>query len=121
MTYLMKYGKAFLFFLGSLMILLLLLNTLSYFNVIGNGFVKGFSYVIFFVSYFISGFVNGKYSKKKGWLEGLKFGFILLTFIQLINFLIFKSSFSFPYLIFEIISLLVIVFGSMIGINKKNN
>jgi len=121
MEYLKKFGKSFLFFLGILMIGLLLLNTLSYFNIIGNGLVKFFCYLIFFLSYFISGFINGKYSKKNGWLEGIKYGILLLFMIQFVNFFLFKITFHFSYIIFELISFLLIVFGSMIGINKKKN
>lgn len=119
MKYIKKYGKASLFFLGITLIGILILNTLSYFNIISSGFVKILSYIIFFLSFFISGFINGKNSKKKGWLEGIKYGIVLLLFIQILNFFVFKLDFNFPYLIFEGLSMLIIVFGSMIGINKR--
>lgn len=119
MIYIKKYGKASLFFLGITLFGVLILNTLSYFNIIGSGFVKVFSYIIFVLSFFVSGFVNGKHSKKKGWLEGLKYGLLLLLIIQIINFFVFKVHFNSPYLIFELLSLLIIVFGSMIGISKR--
>lgn len=116
-----KYGVSFLYFLGILLIGILLLNTFSYFNIFGKTMTQIFSYLIFILSFFISGFINGKKSTKNGWLEGIKFSALLFIFIQIFNFLAFDFKFTFPYFIYECISILLIIFGSMIGINKKSS
>lgn len=111
-----KLGIAFGFFLGSLLLLLLLFTTFYYFNWIGHKTWSVIELIIPLLSCFISGMIIGRRSSKKGWLEGIKLSGIILLFFLLFSLLI-NSSLTLQTLIYYIILISVIIFGSMIGIN----
>ena len=67
-------------------------------------------------SVFIGGFVIGKRSLKKGWLEGLKYGFVFLVILTLLNYLGFSTGVSLKYFVFCSIILVSSILGGMIGI-----
>ncbi len=99
----------------------LIITLLSYINVLkGNGIVIA-TLLIPIISIFIGSFSLGRKSNKKGWLEGIKLGAILIFIIFLIDALIFKS-FILKKIIYYSILLITSILGSMIGIvNKKKN
>lgn len=111
-----KLGIAFGFFLGSLLLLLLLFTTLYYFNWIGHKTWSVIELVLPLFSCFISGIIIGRKSSKKGWLEGSKLSGIVILFFLLFSLCI-GSSLTLQTLIYYVIMISVIIFGSMIGIN----
>lgn len=72
------------------------------------------------LSIFIPTFILGKKSECKGYLEGLKYGAILIVLSLILN-IIFKTKFSFDIIIYFIIMLVSAMLGSMMGINFKKN
>ena len=68
---------------------------------------------------FIGGFIIGKNSKEKGWLEGIKLGFICTAILLLFNYLGLQQKFVITNLIYYLIINISCVLGGMIGINKK--
>lgn len=60
----------------------------------------------------------GRKSSKKGYLEGLKLGGIIILSLLLIN-LLFIRTFSLSILMYYLIILASSIIGSMIGINIK--
>ena len=70
------------------------------------------------ISYFIAGFIMGKNSSKKGYLNGLSIGAIIV-FIFLMISLIFKCSIGIKTIIFYLLYLISSIAGSMIGIMSK--
>ena len=81
-----------------------------------------FNYITFFMifnlvlSVFIGGFICGKGSLKKGWLEGLKYGFVFLFILTLLNILGYSNSLSMKYFVFSCIILVSSILGGMVGI-----
>ena len=109
MKYLKKSGISLLYSLISVIILLLITSTFSYFNII-----KGTILTIFkFLSILIK-------SLKKGWLEGLKFGLIILIIFISLN-LIFYHQLELRNIIYYTIILITSILGSMLGITKRRN
>ena len=72
------------------------------------------------LSIFIPTFILGRKSERKGYLEGLKYGTILIVLSLILN-IIFKTKFNFDIIIYFIIMLVSAMLGSMMGINFKKN
>ena len=117
----MNYVKLFTKYISLSFIILLVLNLfltlISYFNIINNTSI--FQIIFLVISLFIGSFLIGKNSKKKGWLEGLKFGLIFSLLLLILN-LIFFQSFKLSSLIYFSIMIFSSILGSMIGISKRN-
>ena len=111
MTYLKKYGLRLLYTFLVIIISLLLINTLYYFNIINNNLYKVLKIIPILISIFINAYILGKNTDQKGYLEGLKLSITLITKQPL------KLKVILYYLIIGITSIL----GSMIGINKKKD
>lgn len=122
MKYLKKLGLAYLYTIGSLIIITFVTTIFNYFNIISDNIISIFKILIPIISLFIGGFYIGKKSNNKGYLEGLKFGLIFSMFLLVFNFLALSISFKFKYLLFYLIIIISSILGSMIGINinKKN-
>ncbi len=118
MKNLKKLLKAFTYWLISLLIFALLINTLNYLSIINYKTLQILKIILSLISIFIGGFIIGKNSVKKGWIEGLKFG-ILITIIFLLISLVLKSL-ALDKIIYIILIIIVSIFGSVIGINKKH-
>lgn len=95
----------------------LVLTLINYFDIMGNKLVAVMRFIIPMIAMLISSYRLGKMSDKKGYLEGLKLGgIIILIFMVLV---ILLDKFSFKSLLYYGILLLTAVMGSMIGINRK--
>ena len=119
MNYLKILRKCFIYMVSILLISTFVITILNYFNIFNGKVVTFFKIIIALISMFVGGFIMGKNSKQKGWLEGLKLGLIILLTLVLINYLILRQSFQVRNLIYYLILLSSVIFGSMIGINKK--
>ena len=97
----------------------IIVTLLNYFNILPNKLISTLKLIIPIISIFISSLMLGKKCKKKGYIEGLKFGCIIIVLIFAIS-LIFKS-FNIKLLIFYFILLLSSTLGSMIGITRKKD
>ena len=122
MNYLKKLGLSFIYIIGIILISTFIITIFNYFNIISDKIISIFKILIPILSLFIGGFYIGKNSNNKGYLEGLKLGFIFSIFLLIFNFLAVSNSFKFKYLLFYIIIIVSCILGSMIGINvsKKN-
>ena len=113
-----KYIKTAVSFLISLIILILILNTLYYFNIISLNIFNILRLIISLLIIFLTGRNLGKKVTKNGYLEGMKLGlFIILLFFS--SSLLFKVDFSIKVIIYYIILFSISVIGSMNGINAK--
>ena len=119
MNYLKKIGKIILLTFSSIIILGLILNTLYYFDVIGNNIYNIAKMIIVLVILFINALLLGKSSDKYGLVEGLKLGGIFLLIMVILKVTL-NSSFDIRTLIYSIIILLTTSVGAIIGINKKD-
>ncbi len=111
-------GISCLYSYGFIFVLTFLLSFFNYVN-----FIEGsFTFFMIFnlvLSVFIGGFVCGRRSLKKGWLEGLKYGFVFLIILTLLNILGFSNSLSLKYFVFCSIILVSSILGGMIGISFR--
>lgn len=119
MNYMKKLGMGIAVSIVSFFVFLLIITLLSYINILkGNGIVIS-TLLLPIISLFIGSFALGKKANKKGWLEGIKLGSIIILIIFLIDFFLFKS-FILKKIIYYSILLITSALGSMVGIvNKK--
>lgn len=119
----MKRIKTYLKYVGftllSILLSILLISTLYYFNIIGSGLVNYLRPLIIFINIFISSYILGKHSEKNGYLEGLKLGGLLIIIFFIISIVFFRNYFRLRLIFFDFILLFISVFGSMIGISKN--
>ena len=113
-------GFSCLYSYGFIFVLTFILSFLNYINFI-DGMFTFFMIFNLVISVFIGGFVCGKRSLKKGWLEGLKFGFVFLFILTLLNILGYSNSLTLKYFVFSCIILVSSILGGMIGIGFKKN
>ena len=73
------------------------------------------------ISTAVGSYILGKKTQEKGYLEGIKFGIILILLMWIISFLAFDQSFSISSIIYYLIFVITSSIGSMFGINKKTN
>lgn len=113
------YLKSLLWFVIPLFIFLLIINTLYYFDIVNNNLIKYLKIIIILISSFLGGLIRGYNSQNKGYINGLKLSFIIVIIFLIISLLL--KSFNLTDIIYYIIIILTITFGSMVGINRKTN
>ena len=118
MNYLKKLGKTFLTTFITLIIGIVIITLLNYFNIIGINITNISKIIILGLSIFIGSFSLGKMALKKGYLEGLKFG-LLITFILFFLNLIITKNIKIRLIILYIIINITSILGSMFGILKS--
>lgn len=112
-----KILNALLTFLIIMMVGTIFLTLMNYFNILSPKIISILKLLIPLTAIFISSYRLGKESEKKGYLEGLKLGsLIILIFLTLILLL---DKFSLKSLLYYLILLLTSILSSMIGINRK--
>ena len=121
MLYLKKLSKSLGISIGILLILTFIITLLNYINLINIKIVNIFSYITPFISFFIGGLLLGKTSINKGWLEGIKFGLVIIVLSFIFNYLAFDQGFNISNIILYTITIISSIIGSMIGINLKNS
>lgn len=114
-----KIGISFGYLFGVLLVFSLFTTTLYYFNLIGNKVYEVLQFIIPIISFLIGGFLMGKHAKHKGWLEGLKLGLFTSILFLLFTFFGLGQKLGVPNLIYFLVIIITITFGSMIGINYK--
>lgn len=118
MTYLKKYGLRLLYTILSIVLSLLILTALYYFNIISNNTYKILKVVLIFLNIFIGSYILGKSSEKKGYLEGLKFSLIIIP-VFIITTLLTGQSLQMKSVIYYVIIASSSILGSMVGISRK--
>lgn len=93
---------------------------LNYFNILGENVLNIMYIVTIIIALFIGGFLTGKKATKLGYLEGIKFGVIMIIIIIILN-LIFKNSFSLSSILYYVSLLFSSTVGSMLGIGLSKN
>ncbi len=119
MTYLIKYGKRLLWTTISLLISMLIISTLYYFNLISSNTFKVLEIIILLLNIFISTYILGKETSKRGYLEGIKFSFIIIILFILLT-LLSSEPLKLRSIIYYLIIMITSIFGSMFGINRRN-
>ena len=120
MKYLKKLAISFLITIISLLTLLFIATILNYFNLFSYKVTHISITIIPIISLILGGLYMGKKANKKGYLEGLKLGFLFSIIVLIIN-IILGETINFKDIIFYLILIMSTIFGSMIGINLKKN
>lgn len=113
-----KYLKSYIYTFSIMLSGLIIITLLNYFSILNSSISDIFKLIIIVSSIFMGSFMVGKCSIKKGYLEGLKYGFIILLFIFLLNLILIRD-FSYSLVIYYVIIVVVSILGSMFGINLK--
>lgn len=121
MLYLKKLSKSLGISIIILLVMTFIITLLNYINLINIKIVNAFSYITPFISFFIGGLLLGKTSINKGWLEGIKFGLVIIILSFIFNYLAFDQGFNISNVILYTITILSSIIGSMVGINLKNS
>ena len=119
MIYLKNFGKSLLYILVSTLIFTLIVTVFSYFNIVSDKTSNFFLIILTSISMIIGGFMIGKKAKKKRWLDGLKLGFATSLLFILYSIVIFKYNYKISSFIYYIILIISSIFGSILGIRKK--
>lgn len=104
---------------GIMFILIFISTIFNFFDLFGIKIMNFLYMFIPIISCFISGIFMGIKSLKKGYLEGLYLGILMVVIFFLLNYLGFDNGLNLKSSIFYFIIIATCVLGSMIGINKK--
>lgn len=105
---------ALIFFIISLFVM----TMLSYFNIINKTILNIGLFLTIILPIMLCSYKQGRKVSNKGYLEGLKVGFIFILLLVLIN-LILNGTFDLKNLIYYLIIIVSSTFSSMLGISKK--
>lgn len=106
--------------ISSILIMTFLFSSLYYFKLLSSNTLAIFKIIIPIFSLLLGGFIIGRKSEKKGWLEGVKLGFIFLILLILFNILGLGYKIEVKNIIYYLIIMISCILGSMIGINLSN-
>ena len=112
-----NYLKSMVHTLSTILITTIIITIFNYFNILNGIPLKIIMLLIPIIGVFIGSFKIGKVSNKKGYIEGLKYGIIWLLLLLVINLI--TKEFTILSIIYYIIILLISIFASILGINKK--
>lgn len=115
----MKYLKSFIWSLGILLSSIIILTILNYFNILNGTILKVLELLIPLISIFVGSYKLGKISNQKGYIEGLKYSSIWIIIFLLFN--IITKNLSLIGILYLILMILIGVFASIFGINKRKS
>ena len=121
MKYLKIFSRSLLYISVSILLFTMIITILSYFNIISEKTSNFFLMIFSSISLIIGGFILGKSTKNKRWLEGLKLGFSVTILFILFSILILKYNYKISSFIYYVILIVSSIFGSILGIKKKEN
>ena len=96
----------------------IVLSIFSYNNIIKEDFVSVIQLFILFSTIFIISYNLGKTKQKDGYLEGIKFGGIIVILFLILN-ILFVKDLNISKLIYYILMVVLSIIGSILVINKK--
>lgn len=99
----------------------LILSILNYFGLFSIKTTNIIASILLIIICFIIGLTCGKNAEKKGYLEGLKIGGILILLLMLLNIIFYQTAFTIARGCYYLIILGICSISATIGINKKNS
>lgn len=111
-------GKNIGISLGILIFGTFIVSLFSFLNLLRGNTLTIAKFLIPLLSFFIGSYMQGKGCKKKGFLEGLKIGSILVFILFIFNYG-FYQTFKFKNLLYYLLLLVVSMAGGMVGISKR--
>ena len=120
MTYLKKYGLRLIYTIISILISILIITTLYYFNIISSTTYNILKIVILLLNIFISSFILGKKANSRGYLEGIKLSIMIIPLLLILS-LTLSLSLKPRILIYYLIISATSIFGGMVGISRRKD
>lgn len=114
-----KLGFSYLYTNISILVVLLVITFLSIINFTSSKSTSILELISIILCLFVNSFLLGKKTSNKGYLEGLKLGFSISITYLLLSILVFNYNLNFKSILFYILIVIISMFGSMIGINKR--
>ena len=114
---LMNYLKSFIWSLGIFLSSIIILTIFNYFNILNGTILKVLELFIPLISIFIGSYKLGKTSNQKGSIEGLKYSGIWVIIFLIFN--IITKNITLIGILYLILMILIGVFASILGINKR--
>lgn len=115
------YLKDIGYMLGTIIVGIFLFTFLNYFNIV-NDKIMSFIKILLPIGVFgFGGFYLSKNSSKKGIIEGLKIGAIVVAFMLLVSILGLSSKFEIKNIIYYLILIATSVIGGIIAKQGKDN
>ena len=108
-----------LYFIGITCIATFIITILNYFNILNDNTINILKILIPIIIISISSFQLGKTATKKGYIEGIKFGLIIISIFIIITIIL--KEISIKSIIYYLILLLTSTLSSMLGINQKKS
>ena len=108
--------KIYFIFLGFILFLIFFLSLLNTLGV-SKSITNIISIICSILLFIVIGYSSGKKCEKKGYIEGIKQGFILILILMVLGLITF--TFSFKTVLYYAILILSSTFGAMLGINQK--
>ena len=118
-NYIIKYSKTIFYNIIELLIVLFLFTILYYFNIINNKTYEILKLITLLLSIFINSYLLGKKTKNKKYIEGIKYGILLIVLIFIPTIIL--SKINNRLLIYYPLILTTSTFGSMFSKIKINN
>lgn len=119
LMYLKRLGKILLLTISLILILSFFTTILYYFNLLSSQIYNILKLFISLFSLFIGSYQIGKKAEKKGILEGIKLGGILIFLFLILHSILFQENLNFKLFFYDLILLLTSAIGGMLGINQK--
>lgn len=110
--------KSLIIIFSIIIISSLIINIFYYFDILNGKVIKYFKIIFLIISFLTGGIYMGKNSPNKGYLYGLRLSFITIIIFIILG--IIFNNINFSRIIYYLITVICITFGSMIGINQKN-
>lgn len=114
---LMNYLKSFIWSLGIFLSSIIILTIFNYFNILNGTILKVLELFIPLISIFIGSYKLGKTSNQKGYIVGLKYSGIWVIIFLIFN--IITKNITLIGILYLILMILIGVFASILGINKR--
>ena len=114
----MKYVKGLIYFFVPFILLLILSSTLDYFDIISSNIIKYVNFVNIMFSSLICNMFIGRHSLSKGYIEGIKEGFLLVFILFVFTYLAFGKGINLERGLLYLITFVSSIMGSIIGINR---
>ncbi|MBQ7790297.1 MAG: TIGR04086 family membrane protein [Bacilli bacterium] len=112
-----NYLKTIIFYFIALIIYLLFINLLYYFEILNFKFVRIINYIFNLIMFFIIGYKIASLERKKGYLKGFTISLIIIIIFVLITLITHKITFS--SLVYYLSLITSSVIAGIIGVTKK--
>lgn len=119
MNKIINYLKCIGLFFMILLVYLLIMSTLYYFEVFEYKTISIINYISIIVMFFLLGFKVSKLEKQKGYLNGFLISSMVVILFVLVSLILSKLSFS--SLVYYLSVILSSIVGGIIGVSKDKN